>query len=71
VSVTLDAAGRPVAVTAAAATQRVETVGETWRLDDEWWRQPIVRRYVEVVLQGGKRVVLYEDVHTREWFMQR
>jgi hypothetical protein len=60
-----------VAVTAAAATQRVETVGETWRLDDEWWRQPIVRRYVEVVLQGGKRVVLYEDVHTREWFMQR
>jgi hypothetical protein len=71
VSVTLDAAGRPVAVTAAAATLRVETVGEAWRLDDEWWRQPIVRRYVEVVLEGGKRVVLYEDVATREWFMQR
>jgi hypothetical protein len=39
-------------------------------MDDEWWRQPIVRRYVEVVLEGGGRVVLFEDLITGEWFVQ-
>ncbi len=48
----------------------VESVSENWRMDDEWWRQPIVRRYVEVVLEGGGRVVLFEDLLTGEWFAQ-
>lgn len=50
--------------------KRVESFGENWRMDDEWWRQPIVRRYVEVVLEGGGRVVLFEDLITGEWFVQ-
>jgi len=49
----------------------VESVQESWRIDDEWWRQQVSRRYFEVVLQGGKRVVLYEDLITREWWMQK
>lgn len=48
----------------------VEAVIETWRVDDEWWREPISRRYVEVVLEGGRHVVLYEDLLTGNWFMQ-
>ncbi|HEY6209957.1 MAG TPA: hypothetical protein VIW28_12910 [Gemmatimonadales bacterium] len=48
----------------------VEGLGESWRIDDEWWRQPIIRRYVEVVLEGGARVVLFEDIITGEWFAQ-
>jgi len=51
--------------------KRVESQGENWRMDDEWWRQPIVRRYVEVVLEGGGRVVLFEDLITGEWWMQK
>ena len=50
--------------------KRVESIGENWRMDDEWWRQAIVRRYVEVVLEGGARVVLFEDLMTGEWFAQ-
>jgi len=42
-----------------------------WRINDEWWRQPIVRRYVEVVLEGGGRLVLFEDQITGEWWMQK
>jgi hypothetical protein len=71
VAVELDATGQPATVQAADAPLRVEAVCETWRLDDEWWRQPISRRYAEVVLEGGKRVVLFEDMLTQEWFMQR
>jgi hypothetical protein len=49
----------------------VETIIETWHIDDEWWRQPISRRYVEVILEGGKHVVLYEDLTGSSWYMQK
>jgi hypothetical protein len=48
----------------------VEAVLETWRIDDEWWRKLISRRYFAVMLEGGSRVVLFEDLVTHEWFMQ-
>ncbi|MBI3082376.1 MAG: hypothetical protein HYY94_05630 [Gemmatimonadetes bacterium] len=49
----------------------VEAVGEIWRVDDEWWRQPISRRYFDVVLEGGGHVVLFEDLTTTQWWMQQ
>jgi hypothetical protein len=50
---------------------RVEAIVDEWRIDDEWWRTPIHRRYVEVVLEGGAHVVLFEDLTTGEWFLQK
>ena len=61
VAVELDASGAPAAVkkqqrrsdgqddTAAV----VEAILESWRIDDEWWRQLISRRYFAVLLDGG------------------
>lgn len=72
----LNERGFPIAVETAGRSDgqtvrtRVEAVGETWLVDDEWWRNPIQRRYVEVMLQGGKHIVLYEDRITNEWFEQ-
>src|SRR5213593_3776363 len=73
VEVELDAGGLPIGMQDAGSGLRrsVEAVGEVWRIDDEWWRQPIARRYYEVVLDGGKRVVLFEDLVTGEWWMQK
>ncbi len=72
VKVDLDDRGVPVVVTRGTGdVKRVESIGETWRIDDEWWRLPIVRRYVEVILEGGGRVVLFEDLATGEWWMQK
>jgi len=71
VEVELDEHGVPVIVTRETGNgKRIESVGETWRIDDEWWRMPIVRRYVEVILEGGGRLVLFEDLMTGEWFAQ-
>ena len=53
-----------------AGNQTIESVGEIWRIDDEWWRQPIARRYVEAILAGGKHVVLFEDLISGEWWIQ-
>jgi hypothetical protein len=49
----------------------VESILEIWRVDDEWWRQPISRWYAEVVLDGGMHVVLYEDLMTGDWYIQK
>jgi hypothetical protein len=48
----------------------VEAVLEMWRIDDEWWRKLISRRYFAVLYEGGTRVVLFEDLVTGEWFIQ-
>jgi hypothetical protein len=77
VQVELDSEDRPKTVrrgggaAASVPAVDVEAVLETWRLDDEWWRQPIARRYHEVVIAGGGRVVLYMDLVTGEWWMQK
>jgi hypothetical protein len=48
----------------------IASILDSWQLDDEWWRQRISRRYVEVMLEGGKRALLFEDLVTGEWFEQ-
>jgi hypothetical protein len=32
---------------------------------------PIHRRYFDVVLEGGGHTVLFEDLTTHQWFMQK
>ena len=66
VDVVLDATGSPQLVAGVA----VAVVLETWRIDDEWWRSVIARRYYEVMLDGGKHVVLFEDQTSAAWWMQ-
>ena len=49
----------------------VETVCEHWRIDDEWWRQPISREYRVVILDDGRNVTLYHDLLEGNWYVQR
>ena len=71
VEVELDERGVPAFVKPETGNgKRIESIGETWRIDDEWWRRPISRRHVEAILERGKRVVLFEDLMTAEWWMQ-
>ncbi len=51
-------------------TVKVEAILESWRIDDEWWRHMIARAYLEVILEGGKRLVLFQDLITGQWFVQ-
>lgn len=80
VSVRTDDRGRPTAVRAkdtaareAVSGRLLEVVGirEVWRIDDEWWREPISRLYFEVVLENGGRAVLYRDLVDGGWYQQR
>ncbi len=69
IEVEVDERAQPLAITA-EKRRVVEEIIEMWRVDDEWWRDPVSRRYANVVLEGGAHVVLYEDMLTNEWFMQ-
>ena len=73
--VELDAGGSPSKIEMRNSDVRepvtIEAVRETWRIDDEWWREPIPRTYYEVLLQGGARLVLFVDLVKREWFVQK
>ena len=71
VNVVLNEGGLPIAIIRDGKRKEVEEIGEVWRVNDEWWRDVIVRRYVEVILVGGRRMVVYEDQRTGKWFAQR
>jgi hypothetical protein len=73
VAVEVDASGAPAAVGrfGGSADGRIECINESWRIDDEWWRQTISRLYFEAMLEGGKRVVLFQDLITGNWFLQQ
>ena len=76
VIVVCDEIGTPVKVKqdggeAEGAEDVVTDVLEAWLVHDEWWRPPGVnRRYVEVILECGAHVILFEDLNTHAWFLQ-
>jgi len=72
VTVWCDDRGRPirVAINGNTTVRAVEAIVEHWRIDDEWWRAFVSRRYDEIVLQGGKHLVLFQDLVTETWYAQ-
>lgn len=53
----------------------VERIVETWRIADEWWREPPLNRsYYRVVLEDGGTITLFHDdtqPPDRGWYEQR
>ena len=71
VDVEADGEGRPVAVTLNDRRLRVLQVQDTWRIDDEWWRErPVSRLYYELALEDGRVVTVYRDEANHSWYHQ-
>jgi hypothetical protein len=71
--VIVDDAGEPIAVVTGrrnARPKRVAAVRERWRIDDEWWRRPLAREYLTVVLEDGRPLTLYLDRIEGGWWVQ-
>ena len=72
--VIVDEVGEPVAVVAgkrSARPKRVAAVRERWRIDDEWWRRPLAREYLTVVLEDGRPLTLDLDRVEGGWWVQQ
>jgi len=59
--------GRPAAVDG----ERVESLRESWLVEDRWWTaEPLRRRYWELVGERGRNVVIFHDLCSGHWFLQ-
>ena len=63
--------GEPVALVDAGRRVAVTRIHDRWRLDDEWWRQPIARRYFVVLAEDGAYRTIFHDAAADRWFAQR
>ena len=60
--------GRPLLV----EHRTVETVRESWLVEDRWWTdRPLRRRYWEVVTTCGRDEVVFHDLESGRWWRQR
>ena len=67
-----DRGGRPVAVHLLGRRLAVEAVVESWRIDDEWWRErPVSRMYWRVALEDGRVADVYRDLVSGRWYQQQ
>ena len=62
--------GRPQLLYLKGGVRKVRQILEIWQVDDEWWRDPISRRYARLALEDGRIVTVYRDLVTRRWFLQ-
>jgi hypothetical protein len=62
--------GRPVLLHLKDGVRRVQHIMEIWQVDDEWWRDPISRRYARLVLEDGRIITVFRDLLTRRWYLQ-
>ncbi|MEA2291725.1 MAG: hypothetical protein QOF17_745 [Solirubrobacteraceae bacterium] len=61
-------AGRPLEVDGRV----VESVRESWLVEDRWWTDvPLRRRYWEVVTACGRDLVVFRDLVRGTWWEQR
>jgi hypothetical protein len=50
----------------------VDTVRESWLIEDRWWTErPLRRRYWEVVTVCGRNEVVFHDLVSGRWWRQR
>ncbi len=67
-----NAEGRPAALWLSGRRSAVEEVLETWRIDDEWWRErPVSRMYFSLSLVDGRVMTVFRDEIKGRWWEQR
>ncbi|MFO7168309.1 MAG: hypothetical protein DIU80_009825 [Chloroflexota bacterium] len=71
IEVTCDALATPVAVSIQGRRLPVARVVERWRVDEGWWRRRAWREYFQVITAGGQLLLLYHDVRSGLWRLQR
>lgn len=51
--------------------RKVARILNWWRIDDEWWREPVSRQYFQVELQDGVVMTIFRDLVSDIWYQQR
>ncbi len=62
---------RPVGLIERGRHHPIARVQDSWCIEDEWWREPIRRRYYQLVLNDGNLRTVYHDLVADRWYEQR
>lgn len=71
VAIEADPKGQPAVVMVRGTLQAIVKMSDSWRIDDEWWRGEISRRYFAVELENGARLTVFCDLLTGAWYRQQ
>ena len=69
VEVTLSDDGTPAFITGAFSGS-IDPIAR-WKVETEWWKQPVIREYWKAVLNSNLLCELYHDLHEDKWFVER
>ncbi len=65
-----DDSGLPRRIGSGGGQQRVASIIDVWRIDGEWWRTTISRRYFLVALEDGVIRTVFQDLIGDGWYEQ-
>jgi len=71
ITVQSDAMATPQAFTWQGRSHQVQKVAKRWRVDQGWWQRRIWREYFKLTTQTGLLVIIYRDLLTGQWYLQR
>jgi hypothetical protein len=71
VTVSCDEQGAPQSFSWQGQRHPVSALLQQWRVDLGWWRDRRWRAYYKLHTHTGLLVVLYQDLLTQSWFLQR
>lgn len=66
-----DSNGIPVRFVWRQVRHPVQQIGRRWRVDVGWWRLHIWREHYQLTTQTGLLVIVYCDLLTGQWYLQR
>ena len=62
---------RPASFTWQGQTHQVDRITRAWRVDIDWWRGRVWRAYFKLSTDTGLLVVIFQDLLSGEWYLQR
>ena len=71
IQVTVDEDGLPASVMRRTGRVAVATIEDTWRVDEEWWRDEMSRLYYRLSLADATTITVFEDLSKAGWYAQR
>jgi hypothetical protein len=71
IEATIGDSGEPLAFEWRGQVHRVVHLGNCWRIHLEWWRVEIWREYFQVEVHSRFTCVIYRDLLTDRWYLER
>ena len=71
IQVTADGSGMPIGPSLDGRAHGEVGVCNHWRVDDQWWREPVARTYWKLVTRGGLLCTVYLDELRGTWHLER